>query len=195
MNTRTVQLGVHRNAHAKPPAAYEWIGKHRFEPEEYGLTFARMCRGPPELQGPANSRSVTLCGGIGDEIGHPGFVPPARAPARLTARRDRGYVAPALGHHRLPSSSGPGRGPLKAQTRVRFPLGAPPNPLNCFTFDFLCGEFCGRVDPPKPAEMCLRQFSDYLQLLLILLVASHRAPSALVPKNVATKRCTRSRTG
>src|SRR4029450_6251786 len=29
----------------------------------------------------------------------------------------------------LPSSSGPGRGPLKAETRVRLPLGAPGSPL------------------------------------------------------------------
>ena len=35
-------------------------------------------------------------------------------------------VLRAPNRHSLPSSSGLGRGPLKAQTRVRFPLGAPP---------------------------------------------------------------------
>ena len=56
----------------------------------------------------------------------------------------------------LPSSSGPGRGPLKAKTRVRFPLGAPlghltPSPrsgqtLTEFAFAFLDCEF-GGLDP------------------------------------------------
>ena len=56
----------------------------------------------------------------------------------------------------LPSSSGPGRGPLKAKTRVRFPLGAPlellstfPESgqiLNEFAFAFLDCEF-GGLDP------------------------------------------------
>jgi hypothetical protein len=36
---------------------------------------------------------------------------------RLARRNDPGYSEQTL----LPSSSGPGRGPLKAETRVRFP--------------------------------------------------------------------------
>ena len=45
----------------------------------------------------------------------------------------------------LPSSSGLGRGPLKAETRVRFPLGAPFT-LAEFVFAFMDCEF-GGLDP------------------------------------------------
>ncbi len=72
MSTRTVRSGVDRNAHAKPRAAYGWIGKQRFEPEDYGPTFARTRRAPPDLRSAASGLPVTLCGGKSDENGHPG---------------------------------------------------------------------------------------------------------------------------
>ncbi len=43
-----------------------------------------------------------------------------------------------------PSSSGPGRSPLKAQTGVRVPLGAQKNPSEKGGI-FLCVEFQNRV--------------------------------------------------
>ena len=53
------------------------------------------------------------------------FAPCASPPrARLTCKGADSYVASAE-NGALPSSSGLGRGPPKAQIRVRFPLGAP----------------------------------------------------------------------
>lgn len=49
----------------------------------------------------------------------------------------------------LPSSSGPGRGPLKAETRVRLPLGAPPSEVALpFALAFIDCEF-GGLDPEQ----------------------------------------------
>lgn len=58
------------------------------------------------------------------------FVTPAwaspRTPCGMRARGKLARLRRLVGS--LPSSSGLGRGPLKAQTRVRFPLGAPSFP-------------------------------------------------------------------
>src|SRR5262249_32298613 len=68
-------------------------------------------------------------------------------PQPLTCRLGAGSVALssrlAPG---LPSSSGLGRGPLKAKTRVRFPLGAPSPRMPDFAFAFIDCEF-GGLDP------------------------------------------------
>jgi hypothetical protein len=42
----------------------------------------------------------------------------------LTLFAERGRIRTLRKQHRPPSSSGPGRGPLKAKTGVRVPLGA-----------------------------------------------------------------------
>jgi len=51
MNTRTLRPDVHRNARAKPPDAYGWIGKQPREPEDYGRTSAKTRRDPAALHG------------------------------------------------------------------------------------------------------------------------------------------------
>ena len=72
---------------------------------------------PPFPINPESSTSKNS----GDTRISPCACPPR---ARLTCKGAGSYVARAE-NGALPSSSGLGRGPLKAQTRVRFPLGAP----------------------------------------------------------------------